>query len=251
MSKMQSVLGHSEACCNIPPIISKGYKEKGTFETINGLKYYVTGSPDAKKAIIFVYDIFGYFPQTLQGADILASSPEGYQVLIPDFFEGEPANIAWYPPETDDQKAKLGGWFPSHGPPTGVAKIPKVLEDVQETYGKKTFGAVGFCWGGKVVSVTSGEDTPWKAVASTSPSMMDPEDAAKITIPTMCLPSMGEKPEMVDPWKKALKVDNFVERFDDQLHGWMSARADLEDERVKEEYKRGYRLFLEWFAKHL
>jgi len=80
---------------------------------------------------------------------------------------------------------------------------------------------------------------------------MDPEDAAKITIPTCVLPSAEEGPDMVDPWVAKLNVENYIERFADQLHGWMSARADLEDERVKAEYERGYRIFLEWFAKHL
>lgn len=45
-----------------------------------------------------MYDIWGYFPQTLQGADILATSDQhdSYQVFMPDFFEGEPCNKAWY-----------------------------------------------------------------------------------------------------------------------------------------------------------
>lgn len=30
--------GVSKACCNIPPIISKGYQAKGEYKTINGLK---------------------------------------------------------------------------------------------------------------------------------------------------------------------------------------------------------------------
>jgi len=34
----QAMHGHSAACCNIPPIISKGYEPKGKYETINGLK---------------------------------------------------------------------------------------------------------------------------------------------------------------------------------------------------------------------
>jgi len=184
---MPSVLGHSAACCNIPPVISKGYSEKGKFETINGLKTCdpnprpsclshayeiidVVGSPTAKKAIFWVYDIFGYFPQTLQGADILATSPEEYQVFIPDFFEGSPADISWYPPETEEQKKALYGWFESRTPPTGAEKIPAIVKGIEEKYGKKTWGAVGFCWGGKVCSITSGEGTPFKAVAQTSPA---------------------------------------------------------------------------------
>lgn len=81
--------------------------------------------------------------------------------------------------------------------------------------------------------------------------MLDLEDAAKITIPTCLLPSEDEKLETVDPWVAKLTVEKYVERFGDQKHGWMSARADLEDEKVKSEYERGYRIFLEWFAKHL
>jgi hypothetical protein len=40
---------------------------------------------DAKSALLVVYDIFGFFPQTLQGADILAHSDKDhqYQVFMP------------------------------------------------------------------------------------------------------------------------------------------------------------------------
>lgn len=111
---MQSIDGHSAACCNIPPVISSGYTPKGSYETIGGLKtcryhYFlsainevlttptdVSGPASAKKALFIVYDIFGYFEQTLQGADILAhGAKEEYQVFMPDFFEGNPADIAW------------------------------------------------------------------------------------------------------------------------------------------------------------
>jgi len=80
---------------------------------------------------------------------------------------------------------------------------------------------------------------------------MDPEDAAQITIPTCILSSEEEGPDMVDPWVAKLTVEHYAEQFADQKHGWMSARANLEDAKVKQEYERGYRIFLEWFAKHL
>jgi hypothetical protein len=58
----------------------------------------VTGPSNASKAIFFIYDIFGYFPQSIQGADILSTSDKDnqYQVFVPDFFEGKPADISWY-----------------------------------------------------------------------------------------------------------------------------------------------------------
>ncbi len=75
----------SHACCTVPPVVTDGYKEKGEFITINGMKTYTTGSKDAKSAILVVYDIFGFFPQTLQGADILAygDKEKQYQVFMP------------------------------------------------------------------------------------------------------------------------------------------------------------------------
>lgn len=38
MSTMPASHGHSEACCNIPPVVSKGYKAKGSYEEIGGYK---------------------------------------------------------------------------------------------------------------------------------------------------------------------------------------------------------------------
>jgi len=35
---MDGIDGHSAACCNIPPVISKGYEPKGKYETLGGLK---------------------------------------------------------------------------------------------------------------------------------------------------------------------------------------------------------------------
>jgi hypothetical protein len=59
------------------------------------------------------YDIFGFFPQTLQGADILAhgDNERQYQVFMPDFFDGEPADISWYPPDNKEKEEKLGNFF--------------------------------------------------------------------------------------------------------------------------------------------
>jgi hypothetical protein len=37
-TKIPASHGHSEACCNIPPIVAEGYEPKGKYETINGIK---------------------------------------------------------------------------------------------------------------------------------------------------------------------------------------------------------------------
>lgn len=62
----------------------------------------------------------------------------------------------------------------------GKEKLPGILKGIEEAYGKKTWGGVGYCWGGKVISITSGTDTLFKAVALTSP-------ASKLLLALSCL----------------------------------------------------------------
>jgi hypothetical protein len=38
MSTMPASHGHSEACCNIPPVVATGYVPKGSYETLGGMK---------------------------------------------------------------------------------------------------------------------------------------------------------------------------------------------------------------------
>lgn len=35
------------------------------------------------------------------------------------------------------------------------------------------------------------------------------------------------------------------------LHGWMSARGDLSNPEVEEQFQGGYRMLAQWFEKHL
>ena len=54
--------------------------------------------------------------------------------------------------------------------------------------------------------------------------MVDPNDAKGIKIPVCMLASKDEDPEAVKGFEDALTVSKHVERFDDQVHGWMAAR---------------------------
>lgn len=244
----------SKACCNTPAIVAKDYTPKGEYITVNGLKTYATGPKDAKRALLVVYDIFGFFSQTLQGADILAHSDpdKPYQVFIPDFFEGEPADISWYPPDNEEKGQKLGEFFKTKAaPPKTLERVPKIVQELSESRGVETWGVVGYCWGGKIVNLLSQKDTLFKAAASCHPAMVDANDAPGVTIPFAMLPSQDESKEDVEKWEKGIKTDHIVEWFPTQVHGWMAARADLEKEEVKKEYERGYKLLLDFFHKHL
>jgi dienelactone hydrolase len=102
-----------------------------------------------------------------------------------------------------------------------------------------------------MVSLTSGPETAWKAGVQSSPGRIDPADAAKTTIPIMMLASKDEPAADVKAFSEALTVPKHIETFDSQIHGWMSARADLEDEVVKKEFQRGYELAIKWFEKYI
>lgn len=62
------------------------------------------------------------------------------------------------------------------------------------------------------------------------------------------LASGDESAEDVKKFEAALTVPKYVETFPDQIHGWMAARSDLSSSRVKEEYIRGYKTVLTFFA---
>lgn len=103
-----------------------------------------------------------------------------------------------------------------------------------------------------MVSLIAGkEGARFKAGVQTSPAMVDPADAENVKIPMMMLASKEEPADDVKKYEDNLKVPHHVETFNDQLHGFMSARADLKDSKVKSEYERGYKLSVEWFNKHL
>ncbi|KAI3337262.1 dienelactone hydrolase family protein [Xylariaceae sp. AK1471] len=246
---------HSEACCRIPPVVDEGYEAKGQYVDIGGIRTYVTGPPDASIAILAVYDIFGFSSQILQGADILATgdAEQSYQVIMPDFFNGKPAQMEWLPPVTDDQKAKIGEWFKDALWPIHRPKIPGILQGAEKANPSiKTWGIMGYCWGGKMASlVASDEQGLFKAAVQTSPAQVDTGDAAQVKIPTMLLASKDESVEDVKKYEENLTVPKHVERFADQVHGFMSARGDLKNASVKAEYERGYALALGFFHDHL
>ncbi|PHH65216.1 hypothetical protein CDD81_3075 [Ophiocordyceps australis] len=252
MSTMKATHGHNEACCNIPPVVSHGYKAKGSYQDIGGFKTYVTGPADATKALIVIYDIFGYFEQTLQGADIMADGDDKhkYRVFIPDWFMGKPCPIEWYPPDTEEKQKKLGAFFQEFPPPKIASQVPDYAKAVKEKNPSLSkLGIVGYCWGGKVATLTAKADSSLFAVAaSVHPAMVDPADADGIKMPLVLLASKEEPADQVDEFSKRLAGPKHVETFQDQIHGWMAARADLSDSRVKEEYERGYRTLLGFFC---
>ncbi|KXT00853.1 hypothetical protein AC578_963 [Pseudocercospora eumusae] len=244
----------SAACCTIPtPKSYPDYTPKGTYKTLANTKTYIVGPPTATKAIFFLYDIFGYKTPTLQGADILASSGD-YLVAMPDFFDDGTAEVEWLAQDTEEKKEKLGAFLQKiQNTPHYLNRMNESLAALKTEYPTvERWGAIGYCWAGKIVAVTSGENSPWKVGIQTSPAMLEPEDAKKVTVPMLVLASKDEPKDKTQAFAEELKVaEKKVEIFESSIHGWMSGRADLEKEESKKEYERGYEVALEFLKKHL
>ncbi|CAL8574818.1 hypothetical protein XPA_000769 [Xanthoria parietina] len=247
--------GHSQACCTVPPAVVGDYTAKGTYIDLDGMRVYTTGPSTATSAIFIIYDIFGFSPQALQGADILAHADQNhqYQVFMPDFFKGKPLPLSVFPPDTEEKKKRMGDFFAGPAsPPDTAKKVPDMVKQLGQKYtGVQKWGSLGMCWGGKIVSLTSQSGTPFSASAEVHPAMVDPNDAKGFKVPVCILASGDENPEDVENFKKNLGVENHVETFGDQVHGWMAARGDLKDEKVRSEYERGYSVLLDFYHKHL
>ncbi|CZS87910.1 hypothetical protein WAI453_000292 [Rhynchosporium graminicola] len=256
----------SRACCTRPPVVLRGgynYDPTGTHVTHNGLRTYETGPKDAKRGIVLIYDVFGEFIQTIRGADILATGypaiPDTageFKVFMPDWFGDSPADLAAYPPKTPAQFKYIQEFM--GGPADPSRTLPLILPLLSTLKASnpsiQSWAILGFCWGGKLAVLLSGEGSEFKASAQTHPSLLDIKDAREVRIPHCVLPSMEEVPEVVDPWVEALlkaSPKSYSELFEDQVHGWMSSRADFDNLRKFEEYLRGYRIVRSFFNEHL
>lgn len=87
-----------------------------------------------------------YFPQTQQGADIVASTLKT-KVYMPDFFDGHPYPVDKFPPSTDQEKADFQVfWGGIANISNTVDKVTKFAETLKADNIKR-IGLYGFCWG--------------------------------------------------------------------------------------------------------
>jgi dienelactone hydrolase len=160
--------------------VSAEHNEKGKYETFDGLKTCklllssssrlrrsqsqrasellttnvvadITGPAGATRAVITIYDAFGFASQTLQGADRLAEHMGDTLVLVPDFLEGDYARHEWIPPNTPEKQKAFQNFI---GGPANIPKAVKRLVGVRGALAERYPGvnehvAVGgLCWGG-------------------------------------------------------------------------------------------------------
>jgi len=255
---MSTIHNSNVACCTVPAVHSD-YAPKGSYKSLGGFqKVYVTGPEKSSNGIVAVYDIFGFFPQTQQGADLIASALET-TVYMPDFFEpNEPFPTSRHPPKNDADKEALQAFFSPDGaayPPSNIGKLNKLAESLKAD-GVKNIGVYGFCWGAKISILAGGEGTPFSSVAMVHPAMLSAADAEKLTVP---LAMYITKDESVDEYNKindiiakkpfASKSDST--NYENMFHGFAAARADLKNEENKKEFKDVYGKLATFFGNTL
>ncbi|KAF9779185.1 dienelactone hydrolase [Thelephora terrestris] len=242
---MSAVDTTNRACCSIP-VVQVDYTAQGVYKPHGAFdRVYVTGD-NSETALIVVYDAFGYFPQTLQGADILAKSV-GAQVFMPDFFgEGNACSTEKVPPKNDEDRKYFQEFM--EGPGNFPASVPRLVAfaDVLKAEGFKKIGALGYCWGGKVVLMgASNESSPLDAISVVHPSRFSAQDVEGLTVPLGLYSSNGESREEFDKASDLLSKKPFSAKVDckyysNMFHGWAAARANLSDPDNKREYEDVY-----------
>lgn len=78
---------------------------------------------------------------------------------MPNLLFGKSISSKDYPPQTDEQKAKLSEFFTTIASPSNTAaRMPGIVKDISERTGGtiKKWGVLGMCWGGKVGSPSTG-----------------------------------------------------------------------------------------------
>ncbi|KAK6833336.1 hypothetical protein PG995_013093 [Apiospora arundinis] len=257
----------SEACCRIPPVTAE-YTARGTWDTVADFKTYIAKSPTAgstapKRGLIFLYDAFGFAPQTLQGADRLAQLlGDDTVVILPDLLEGTYPEFSWLPADTPEKQALVKGWFDSVGDyHQSKPKLLRVRKAAGERFASvQSWGVFGLCWGGKPAVLASGADNEGEgrrfSVSGTAhPGALAAADAEALTIPHIVLASKDEPADVVAEYKKILEGQSgktgVVETYATMNHGWMGIRAKLDVEDDRKEYERGYQQVGDFFNKHL
>lgn len=136
--------GYSKACCTKPVSVASDENIARSFNTIGGVKSYVTGPRDAKTAVLINYDIFGFTNTlSLKAADLFGNA--GYLTVVPDLLNGEHPDVRWLAEGTAEGLAKFEGFAKERIDFSETAEgLPSLLDSIQKDIpGVKAWGAVG------------------------------------------------------------------------------------------------------------
>ncbi|OZJ02613.1 hypothetical protein BZG36_04286 [Bifiguratus adelaidae] len=236
-----------QACCSIPPVDSN-YKAVGTVKRLGDMDVYMVGSTTSNRAIIVLYDVYGFHKNTKQFCDRLAEAGN-VQVAMPDFFRGKP----WLASNAGNREA-LVKWVTQVGTREKCMPDLNAVKSMLQKQGVNQIGLVGFCWGAKIAVQATGESKDYAAAALIHPSFISIDDAKSAQAPVMVLATKDE-PDMTE-YMEQLYAKPFgskctFTRFEDMHHGFAAARGDWENKEQNKRATEAIRLTVDFFRNNL
>ncbi|KAI8975486.1 Alpha/Beta hydrolase protein [Mycotypha africana] len=242
--KITRMASYSKACCELPPVVSD-YEKTGEMEKYDGLDIYTVGPKDAKKAVLVIYDIFGYHPNAYQFCDILAKSCK-WRVIMPDLLHGDYATM-----ELLGKGKELMAWLDRVGTLEVVTPDIQRSEKYLKEAGVDACTLVGFCWGAKIAVQLTSLNPFFVGASLIHPSFVDVKDAEKAGAPILAIPSKDE-PDMTEYmevlYKKPFGKQCKHVRFDDMQHGFCAARGDYNDKLNAQRANEAIRLTADFYT---
>ncbi|XP_048129665.1 endo-1,3;1,4-beta-D-glucanase-like [Rhodamnia argentea] len=237
----------SSQCFENPPSLSSTCGA-GSVEELAGLKTYVTGRSDSKRALLFIADAFGYeAPKLRKLADKVASA--GFLVVVPDFYYGDPVIDVSHP------NFDVEAWLKLHSPDKGYEDAKPVIAALKSK-GVSAIGAAGFCWGGMVLVKLAGTEDIQAAVIL-HPGRMTEDEIKAVKIPTAILGaendhifSAAELKKLGEIMSAKTEIESYVKIFPGVRHGW-SVRYNDDDESAIKSAEEAQGDMLNWFSKHV
>ncbi|PWN41401.1 alpha/beta-hydrolase [Ceraceosorus guamensis] len=225
----------------------------GTEKQIAGLTVYVAEG-SKKGSILIAPDIYGLGivnPRIV--ADKLAKQ-SGFTVFAVDYFKGgqmkpEEFELPSKASEGAPDEAKMGknfenfmAWFgKGNGPDKTFPLTKPVIEEAKKS---GPVGVVGYCYGGKIASLAAQESGLVDGIALYHPSLLEPEEADKITTPVLINGAELDPlfaPELRQTWETKLKAKNLLDAasttYPNTVHGF-GLRPDLQDTQVKSGWEK-------------
>lgn len=238
-------------------------KPAGKETKYGGVNAYVA-SGSKKGTIVVATDIFGLaIDNPMIVADRFAKET-GYSVVVPDLFNGEPIspNDFKLPKHKDDPQPEgadknfdiFGAWLGKGNKPDET--YPKFKKVVDQAAQEGAVAAIGYCYGGKLMSLTA-QDGAVKGVVINHPAMLEKGEAASVKVPTLINASEVDpiftddvKQDWFDTLKSAGHLDPASTTYKNAVHGH-AIRPDLNKPDIKKAYEDSFAKSVAFFQRVL
>jgi dienelactone hydrolase len=182
----------------------------------------------------------------------------GFKVIVPDIFpDAAPENAL----DPGNVSFDFGAWLGRNGANVTEPVIRKVITALREQ-GVKRFGALGYCYGARLV-FNLGFDNELDVLVVSHPSLLQiPADLERLVAESkapllinsceidsqLSVPLQKKADEVLDDGKYA---PGYLRTYWDGCTHGFTVRGDMSDPKVKAGKEGAFKASVEWFIKHL